>query len=685
MRRYDTAFLSPKTYSKIKKTLLILIAVFCALSNARALEISGNEIERFNQLVADRGKGWLCYWQVNVWDGAPSDPATKVIPGLSGYSEIEITDQLYPSGSTQCNVFIKDFIDGYVYEFAWWRDPDGLTEDNLKALCFESMKNEFDKVGFIRNVTAMGANDRTSNTYDISAPNNMTKLNPIRMEAIGENDLSLEWGNTGESANGLLLVSNWTGSTSGKYEDQRNSATFRHIVSMEFTLVRTDDFDRAALSSIADDRDFIVKCAGEIAEDGSAALLVDNLYHKGKNMTGEMLDYVNTGNGTSYAPVRLLVDTDGGVRFENASPGMLEFSPVKVSCSDKGLLTGTLYTGSVSSDLYFTDYLVISEEEYDRPSEYGYIKDLAPCQEDEKLKPFYNRILDKDLEAPTGSWTLAADNTLKSAWDRKDNRPLSVTFGPHYLVPVYYRYNRWGYIYSEGRIPLYYIFRVGEPIRIQSLTLETGVPTPEIRFEVTRSGHGRISDTSPDDYIYLEGTLISQSTLTELYLVKGRIEDYADEAITNDGHSGAVKLTGRYEYPGAMPATKVFSEREGTPGQTFAFLIPEKDLPQGDGATEYTVFAKYDGFDGSSRFRVLAVVERSDMTTSVGSTPVSPSCSFTVTGNTVHACNGGVTVTDLAGRKICRIPAGGYRPLPGGIYFVHPDASPKECRKIIIK
>ena len=659
--------------------LIFVVNMVFAKSIAQGTDYE-KELAVFKSIVESNGDEWMCYWQMNVWDRPPYLADAKVVLGLSGYSDIEIDK----SKKNYVYLTVKDFC--YDYNFGLCLESNGpeITLYDLKNLFYISnLTNQFGNKGYVQIVNGFEPYNDDQFVVKSSINGNGIINTPAEIYSSSNESLKFTFSNGGT---GVLLSRDWKGDYGSMSNNTSIKCTYFH--SLELTFVRKNDVFAAEAKFNGSLKKYPIISSYDINREGGFSLSINNLYAMGQEIKGDMIDYVFNRSESEATAVKINLDSDGMARFADTLPGMLHYNPFEVKISNTTQST-TLYaqfsSNRINAEIYYTDYLIVSENEYERETEYDYksLKNLVKLGVAEKeYKSFWERLKKADFETPNGT-TLC--DKISSLWDNDgESSMMQVSFEPHYLLPIYYYYNK----FNEplfNKTPISYLMQVAEPIHVESLSFKVPMPVEEFSFKLSNFGHNRLIDRDNQDYLYFEGELTPARSDIQFYVVKGSIEEYSaiDLNDSEKGHTDGLLLDEKYVYNNSVskPEPHVLSAENAS--QKFAYLVPVSDITSDTDAQTFTLYAKYTDYTGNSRFRVLDTVDNTRITTSAKEINKDVKPDFGINGNVVTAdCD--ATIFDSLGKKIYELaPHEGIK-LTSGIYFIHSHFT-GETHKIIVK
>ena len=666
---------------RFAKFFLLIFVVNMVFANSIAQGTDyEKELEVFKSIVESNGDEWMCYWQMNVWDRPPYLADAKVVPGLSGYSDIEIDK----SKKNYVYLTVKDFCYDYNFGLCLVYNGTEISISDLKYLYTSHLSNQLGNKGYVQNVTRFEKyNDDQFLIYSSTNGNGNINLTPVEIYSSSNESLKFTFSN---GSTGVLLSRDWKGDYGSMSYNTSIKLTYFH--SFELTFVRKNNVFSAETNFNGSLKKYPIITTYDANQEGGFSLNINNLYAMGQEIKGDMMDYVFNISESEATAVKINLDSDGMARFADALPGILHYNPFEVKISSTSQST-TLYarfsSNSNNADIYYTDYLIVSENEYERETEYDYksLKNLVNLGVAEKeYKSFWERLKKADFETPNG--TILCDKS-SSLWDNDgESSMMQVSFEPHYLLPIYYYYNK----FDEplfNKTPISYLMQVAEPIHVESLSFKVPMPVEEFSFKLSNFGHNRLIDKDNQDDLYFEGELTPARSDIQFYVVKGSIEEYSaiDLNDSEKGHTDGLLLDEKYVYNNSVskPEPHVLSAENTS--QKFAYLVPVSDITSDTDAQTFTLYAKYNDYAGNSRFRVLDTVDNDRITTSAKEINKDVKPAFGINGNVVTAdCD--ATIFDSLGKKIYKLAPHESIKLTSGIYFIHSHFT-GETHKIIVK
>lgn len=652
--------------------LIFVVNMVFAKSIAQGTDYE-KELAVFKSIVESNGDEWMCYWQMNVWDRPPYLADAKVVPGLSGYSDIEIDK----SESTRIYTRIKSFIDGYDLRYEIGYSGSDLKAADMTSIVITDMSNVLKRKGYMQRASA-NSQEINDSRFRIPVSNDNpqnVKINyaPNEIYSPDENTLCMNWINNNV---GFVISKNWA----KDYGNFKSDTQFVYFHSLEIQITRKINTVYAELSTSEGMYSYPVKYNIQQSVDGSTILSINNLYNKGHERYGNVFDYTFTNAETTESSVILKIKDGDQVVFDNDQLGMLRAEPIYPQTYSNNYLTANIAMNSLNYEMGYTDYLILSEDEFEK------FQHVVGSQKETEIKSFLDEINKMNLEHPKGHCLIEKNENQNSHWDQGDySNTMLINFDSHYLVPIKYFYNGFEAPYPENYVMVSNLMQVVEPIHVESLSFKVPMPVEEFSFKLSNFGHNRLSDRDNQDYLYFEGELTPARSDIQFYVVKGSIEEYSANDLNDSekGHTEGLLLDEKYVYNNSASKPEPHVLSANNTSQKFAYLVPVSDITSDPDAQTFTLYAKYTDYAGNSRFRVLDTVDNTRITTSAKEINKDVKPAFGINGNVVTA-DGDVTIFDSLGKKIYELAPHESIKLSSGIYFIHSHFT-GETHKIIVK
>lgn len=725
----------------LTRCLLSFAAVAITFISAAAADNDAALKSAIKRLYDERGKNWVCYWEIMLPDRMPVSDGLKIVPGLSGLSEIELGNSPYPATAKQ-SIDILNFADDYTLPLL------------IPGFGLDEIKLENDIV-FVNRLTGNGRRlSQFGDLWKIPSPSNVTLKNASQFSVnsqgwenptatiivpeialYGENGDAFEL-RLADTEKGYLFLREWNGQGNRQRADKTPNGNLWYISGIRLIFFRVDNVSHASVqkqfgqfdetgasTKYNDNRSYpIVVCNFDtnLADnEGNADIELLNFYGQGIEMTGNVMDYALAESyDLSQSTTRIRLKNDGSAVLTDAIPGMLQITPFECKGAETQFGVTSFNFNINSTSHHYTDFAVVAADQLESlelpPMTAG------PSAVEEK----FNNLRSTTLNSPAGSWTMTtSDVTVNPHWDSMYGlRKLSsatVSFPEHYLVPVHYRYNV--YTFSDKDFRDLGDLRKAYVIKVNSL--ETKIDCGEsiiadnmLDLNISSYGHGTIA--SPDDqYLFLEGTLNFGEDLAitigaevenptelladkvRLYLVRGAIDDLSISDLNDheNGCSDALWVNpALYSVSASLKKSELSTNAAPTQnavGIKISFVVPENDIPtrnlSGDtpnASGVFTVYARYEN-EGMKRFRPLAILSDNDITTSADliTTDLEANSinSYELNSNVLTAQRD-LSIFALDGRLVGQVAAGSSIVLSQGVYIIK-VATSSDVAKIIIK
>ena len=663
-----------------KRLTCILLAFSICIGFRVSAYTQDEEIVKVLQQMFGDVDNWICYWQVDVPDRLPSDPEKKTVPGLTGYSPIKFDAKGFNGEKMTLNVL--NFIDGYELPILiqtvdlWVLPNDGFTF--LEWLEKNNTKG---------NILPAGQ-QLAENKFqfpEVSEKSTSIKTKEVNVTEDGELEVILR-----NSDNGLFIIKDWSGResfVSGNKLDGK--LIYAEKLTLKFYKVNSASFATANFIPIGttppSEKTYYIELNNYDSQESEVS--ISNLFNTGKEFFGEVLKFNHNQYDIAPHDIKLILNKDNTVDFENSTPGMLSMSTFpwyEVSISSgkvESILLKNL--GNHDDYLYFQDFVILSADQYLEIKE-----DLPEINsiEDDIVKAFYDGI--PSLETPKGSWekigASSQESDVNRHWDRGIiSTNLKINFPEVYLLPI--RYKGYGNP-SSTFFDNYFIPSKDEVVQVEDLELNLvidGESEGRMNFSLKDFGYGPIHPGSTENYLYISGVKSWEAEeRAELYIVRGTINDYDSEllACPEKGHKNGINIE---SYQG-KEITK--ASTLSTASEVSTYLIPDTVIPTTEGpgiSSSYTLYVKYFDESENPRFQTLTTIDQNNVTTGITPNFKESSGKININGNVVTAEDEYIGVFDVAGRLVARIPAGKSSVLPAGIYIAR--TSGNQSFKIIIK
>lgn len=535
--------------------------------------------------------------------------------------------------------------------------------------------------------------------YNVKGLESVTSTETVLTDAtyINSSAFTAKW----ETDNGYLLIKNWPIGSKifDEYDGLNGNAV--PVKNIRITFLR---------KSLLPDNSFLTKVTTTYTEnstisDEETELINDNvhlalatindndvdvinLYGKGEEYSGFMLDYIHSDNLPVKSSVKLKLNDNNTVTYKSAVPGMLHIIENASKYSFRDYPNQLLF-----GNPKYEDYIIVSREECESID----FEKLQSREEeyDEYLYAFVDRIKSGEFKTPKGSYTYTLGDDV--IWDRDDfvgSSTLNITVEPHYLIPVQYLINTsYSYIWPMGD-PNNYIY-IDNPIEVKKLSVNipgqnhSVVP---VEFEFILSAYGNhILNENDKRHLFIKGQLKSNAeNNVRIYIARGDISQNYDAESLNDtenGHSQGVLLSNsKYEYNtlSSLNHIELSALAESADTQNVSFLVPDEDIPGSSSAINntYTLYCSYLTADGNKRFRVLTTLTDQDISTNVNDIKPDKIKEFKLEGSTITSLKGKISLYDSLGRKIGDLTQGASIELTSGVYVLKCE---ENVYKIVIK
>lgn len=671
-----------------KRILVIILAFFWVTFSTRALITPEEEV--LEHILADKGENWICYWQFDVWDGSPNDPLTKVVPGISGYSAIDIIIDEQSNNLFRNNIIIENFIDNNIFTFIIWKDAS-MYNFGYMELQLDNDKNQF---GLLHKV-ASSTSSNYGQTCTIEADIQKEYIFGYSQVWADETSLNFLWQNNN---NGILMSRNWE-YVNNKIDirnlSQSSDVILDYFHSLHVSFIKQSNVGGGVKNNENESENYPILYNFINTGLNDKFVDINNFYNIGKERGGNaMFDYTYTNPNVEDRRIRLQLTEDNQVYMQSSLPGMLQFNPLRMTLDNtdntKKTFKGTVYDSSTQKNIYYTDYLILAPGEFEktRETEYVSLQSLLGNNnlENNELSRFMEDMKADVFEAPTGKWTVDYENTPNPHWDREtDFTPLKIHFNSHSLLPILYKYNGYGEPFSQTGYKMYQLMQVNEPLLIETIDVRLPLPAAPVTFSLTGFGHNILAERNNKDYVYIEGNLNGEARDSQLYLANGKLMDFANANLEDaeNGCKGALLLSEKYRHD-------IISDQDGgskaiTENNRVAYLVPVSDIGDAEGEeSNFTLYAKYKAMDGNMRFKVLSYLDDNNITTSVSNLTLDKNIIPFVLSEGVLFANAEIVYYEPSGRRVGSLLSGQNARLTSGVYIIN-DVSTNKSYKLLIK
>ena len=660
----------------------IILASFFEILTASAQTTPASDAkaeQAFNSILDGHGDGWMCEWRLVMPDRLPAESSKKQVTSFRGFSTLSVDNVYLPSAELPTpRIIIDDFYKGY--RLPIYVDDVSRIVSNLDLGLFLGTDPLQDQTGLI---VKLSKGDRVDDKYEarLQTSKLQSYLNlensTFFMDCPEATDDAVEL--SYRTSDGILLVTDWDGKDITRPLPTGSSglnAIYIEGFSLRFFKSDPENVVIATMEYTAPEspQEISTRTYPVFLSCHNGTFEVSNLYGEGAEFCGDPLGYgfsnysePSAFNFTLQDKAPLLRSTNGSITIE---PLLTRISGMN---TQSGAITFTDYEDYTFFG--FHDRAILSEDAYAGLDLKGMNSNGAA------LSAFHTALQNSTLGTPYV--TITGGNN--SHWDRLQNTRSSgktVEIAPHYLVGINYHYEP--YLNLNDSYMSFHFSLDETAVKVQKISFplpeddgdsNTSSSSSNIDFVINAYGNGIIGDDTVNEFIYLSGTLFSDSPKTELYLVAEAQLDYDSPAMadTDIGHVDGICIE---PFRTAAPLS------DSQPSHTY--LIPKTALikksiaydriptraPLNDNEV-YTLYAKYtpDIEGADPRFRVLETLASDRVTTRVDNLTAKP-VEHILEGNRLTAELSDLAVHTIEGRLIATVAKHKTIVLPSGIYLI---------------